>query len=70
MDGSDSGRGDRTNHLPQDAQDLGLTPLTAPVLQLASSLRAPKPSRTFLAWVALLLILAVAVVAIVSIVWA
>lgn len=39
--------------LPEDARRKGLTPVVAPGLQFASSLRADKFSHRIIAWVAL-----------------
>jgi len=50
--------------LPEDAQRMGLTPLTAPELALASALRPEKRLHRIAAWVLLLLILAPVLLAI------
>lgn len=42
--------------LPDDAQRKGLTPVVAPGLQFASSLRASRRSHRIIAWIALGLI--------------
>ncbi|MGN6722439.1 MAG: hypothetical protein ACTHJM_07490 [Marmoricola sp.] len=46
------------SRLPEDAQHLGLRPVTAPELQVAASLRSDKPLHKLLAWVALVAVLA------------
>lgn len=40
--------------LPEDARRKGLTPLTAPGLQFASSLRSDRRSHRVIAWIALM----------------
>lgn len=44
------------SHLPEDAQHLGLLPVTAPELQVASALRADKPLHRLIAWIGLLVV--------------
>lgn len=44
------------SRLPDDAKHLGLLPVTAPELQVASALRADKPLHRALAWLALLVL--------------
>jgi len=46
------------SRLPDDAKHLGLIPLTAPELQVASALRADKPLHRAIAWIALLVLIA------------
>ena len=45
-----------TSRLPEDAKHLGLLPVTAPELQVASALRADKPLHKLIAWVGLLVV--------------
>lgn len=44
------------SRLPEDAKHLGLRPVTAPELQIASALRADRPAHKLLAWLALLVV--------------
>lgn len=46
------------SRLPEDAKHLGLLPVTAPELQVASALRADKPLHRALAWLALVVLAA------------